>query len=511
MGRFFLLDPAFQQDGTASQRWSALTRREFFAATAATAGALLASGCVGSDDTEAQVSDGTAASNSDASVSTQAVTAAATTAPTAVFVGTDSVTLGSWRGRYGADGATIVGDSVRDPAYAHVTSSGASPFIWAQSTNNAKALMKAASSDRIASCWYATDSFTIDVNITDARSHRIAFYCMDWSALGRVQTIDALDPATGTVLDTRTLSSFTAGQYLIWDITGYVRFRLTCRAGPNAIVNGLFFGAPTAVFVATDSVTLGSWKGRYGADGATIVGDSVRHPAYAQTTTSSTSTWIWAQSTTNARALMKAASSDRIASCWYATGSFTIDVNITDASRHRIALYFIDWSALGRVQTIDVLDAATGTVLDTRTLSSFTAGQYLIWDIAGYVRFRLTCRAGPNAIVNGLFFGGATPTPAPPPPPPPPPPPAATYNISVSWTTPLRNTDGSSLTDIAGYVVRYGTSPSNLSKSLPQQGAGVTSATITGLPAGTYYIAVATVNSAGITSGVSNAASKTVP
>jgi hypothetical protein len=103
------------------------------------------------------------------------------------------------------------------------------------------------------------------------------------------------------------------------------------------------------------------------------------------------------------------AASDRIAACWYATGSFTIDVNITDASRHRIALYFLDWSALGRIQTIDVLDAATGTVLDTRTLSSFTAGQYLIWNITGHVRFRLTCRGGPNAIVNGMFFDGATP------------------------------------------------------------------------------------------------------
>src|SRR5262245_5363712 len=114
MDRFFLLDPASPQNSPALRRWNALTRREFFAVMTASAGALLASGCGGSDYTEAQVSDGTAASNSDEPVSTQALTAAATTAPTAVFVGTDIVTLGSWKGMYGADGATIVGDSVRN-------------------------------------------------------------------------------------------------------------------------------------------------------------------------------------------------------------------------------------------------------------------------------------------------------------------------------------------------------------------------------------------------------------
>jgi hypothetical protein len=260
MGRFFLLDPSSHQDGTASRSWSVATRREFFAAIAASAGALLASGCGGSsDEIEAQDPDGAAASNSDEPVSAQAATPAATAAPTAVFVSTDSTTLGSWKGRYGADGATIVADSVRNPTYAQTTTSGASTWIWAQSITNGKALMKAASSDRIASCWYAPSSFTIDVNMTDANRHRIAFYFIDWSAAGRSQTIDVLNAATGAVLNTRTLSSFTAGQYLIWDITGHVRFRLTRRAGPNAIVNGMFFGgaAPAAWNVALPNFIAG--------------------------------------------------------------------------------------------------------------------------------------------------------------------------------------------------------------------------------------------------------------
>jgi hypothetical protein len=76
---------------------------------------------------------------------------------------------------------------------------------------------------------------------------------------------------------------------------------------------------------------------------------------------------------------------------------------------------------------------------------------------------------------------------------------------------PLLNTDGSSLTNIYGYRIYYGTSPTNLSQSITVTGAGITSRVISGLAPGTYYFAVATLNSTGVASDLSNAASKTVP
>jgi len=81
----------------------------------------------------------------------------------------------------------------------------------------------------------------------------------------------------------------------------------------------------------------------------------------------------------------------------------------------------------------------------------------------------------------------------------------------VSWAVPPLNTDGTALTDISGYRVYYGASPANLAQSIPVSGAGVTSQVVSGLASGTYYFAVATVNSAGVASAVSNAASKTLP
>ena len=103
------------------------------------------------------------------------------------------------------------------------------------------------------------------------------------------------------------------------------------------------------------------------------------------------------------------------------------------------------------------------------------------------------------------------PTPPPPPTPAPPQPPPPTYSATVSWSVPLLNTDGTSLTGVTGYRIYYGRSPANLSDSILVPGAGATSYVISGLTPGTHYFAVATLNSAGVASDLSNAASKTVP
>ena len=73
------------------------------------------------------------------------------------------------------------------------------------------------------------------------------------------------------------------------------------------------------------------------------------------------------------------------------------------------------------------------------------------------------------------------------------------------------NTDGTPLTDISGYRVHYGTNKTDLTQSILVSGAANTSNVISGLAPGTYYFAVATLNSAGVASLVSDAASKTVP
>lgn len=80
----------------------------------------------------------------------------------------------------------------------------------------------------------------------------------------------------------------------------------------------------------------------------------------------------------------------------------------------------------------------------------------------------------------------------------------------LSWMPPSQNTDGSSLNDLAGYRIAYGTSPQALTQTVQVANAGMTRYTFDNLTPGTYYFAVRAYTSSGTESGNSNVATKTV-
>ncbi len=218
------------------------------------------------------------------------------------------------------------------------------------------------------------------------------------------------------MLDSRTLSSFGQGEYLSWTLKGNVTIRVTnLNANSNAVVNGLFFGNAAATsgatFLGTDTTTQGNWRTPYGGDGYDIPADTSGTdpviPPYATLSVTGAAAAAWTTSTTDPRALQNAANNGRIASAWFgSTISFNLD--ITDGQEHQVALYALDYDGYGggRSERVDILDAATGSVLDSRTISSFGQGEYLSWDLTGNVIIRVTnLNANSNAAVSGLFFG----------------------------------------------------------------------------------------------------------
>jgi hypothetical protein len=86
----------------------------------------------------------------------------------------------------------------------------------------------------------------------------------------------------------------------------------------------------------------------------------------------------------------------------------------------------------------------------------------------------------------------------------------ASGSATLSWTPPTQNTDGSALTNLAGYRVYWGPAAGNYPNSVTLTNAGLTSYVVSNLAPGTYYFAVAARNSAGTESAKSNAASKTI-
>lgn len=79
--------------------------------------------------------------------------------------------------------------------------------------------------------------------------------------------------------------------------------------------------------------------------------------------------------------------------------------------------------------------------------------------------------------------------------------------VTLSWTPPTQNTDGTSLANLAGYRVVYGTSASTLNQMV-QVNAGVSSIVVDNLAPATYYFAVRAYTTSGAESSNSNVATK---
>jgi hypothetical protein len=95
------------------------------------------------------------------------------------------------------------------------------------------------------------------------------------------------------------------------------------------------------------------------------------------------------------------------------------------------------------------------------------------------------------------------------------PPDAAAQSVSpgtatLNWTSVSQNTNGTALTDLAGYKVYYGTSPNDLSAVAVLSDPSVTTYQATNLSTGTWYFAVAAYTTDGTEGLVSNVVAKTV-
>lgn len=90
--------------------------------------------------------------------------------------------------------------------------------------------------------------------------------------------------------------------------------------------------------------------------------------------------------------------------------------------------------------------------------------------------------------------------------------PAATGGSAVlAVTPPAQNTDGTALTDLAGYRIYYGTSPSNLSQLAQLASSSPSTYTASTLTSGTWYFGATAYTTAGTESAMSTLVSKTIP
>ncbi len=150
---------------------------------------------------------------------------------TAQFVKQDNITQGTWRGVYGGDGYGIISSAFSGQSYVEPLATGVGIYNWNANTTDVRALQQTTNpSLRVAGVWYAADRLVVDLPFTGSQSHQMAIYFLDWDNIGRAQKVEMVD-ANGNVLDTRNLSNFGGGVWLIWNVSGHVQLRVTRTAG----------------------------------------------------------------------------------------------------------------------------------------------------------------------------------------------------------------------------------------------------------------------------------------
>ena len=86
----------------------------------------------------------------------------------------------------------------------------------------------------------------------------------------------------------------------------------------------------------------------------------------------------------------------------------------------------------------------------------------------------------------------------------------STGSATLSWIPPQQNTDGSALTDLAGYRIYYGTESQNYPNRIEINNAGLTTYVVENLSPDTYFFAATAVNAAGVESDFSRETVKAV-
>lgn len=85
-------------------------------------------------------------------------------------------------------------------------------------------------------------------------------------------------------------------------------------------------------------------------------------------------------------------------------------------------------------------------------------------------------------------------------------------STTLSWSAPTRNSDGSQITNLAGYTLHYGTASQDYTGSIEITSPTATSYVVSGstFPAGTYYFAISAYNAQQVSSSLSGELSVTV-
>ena len=183
------------------------------------------------------------------------------------------------------------------PSYAVVT-----PYIrpveltWTSSTTDPRALQVPGGTGRIAATWYSAGTFKVDVNLTDGQTHDLELYFLDWEGAGRAEQVQISDATTGAVLSTNSVTSFRAGAYLDFVVSGHIVITITRQAGANAVLSGLFLDPTVSGTAGVASLISGQSVGGSTPQPASVGAPFLSTSALGVATDSGLTAGLWTSS-----------------------------------------------------------------------------------------------------------------------------------------------------------------------------------------------------------------------
>jgi hypothetical protein len=87
---------------------------------------------------------------------------------------------------------------------------------------------------------------------------------------------------------------------------------------------------------------------------------------------------------------------------------------------------------------------------------------------------------------------------------------ASSGAVTLNWTPPTENVDGTPITNLSGYDIRYGTASGDYTQTVAVASPGIATYVVDNLTPGTYYFSVSAMESDGSVSPFSSEVSATV-
>jgi len=310
----------------------------------------------------------------------------------------------------GSDGYDLAGfdGTVGDVSYlpgASLSLQQGARYQWAGGTDDTRALQSPDGLTRSAGAYYDPSQIRLQLSFPSGYTGNIHLYAVDWDSSERRETI------TVNGQSAELSSSFHDGAWVSLPISVAAGETATITvdrtAGANAVLSGIFLGdsgPPPAI--ATSSGPQGNWVGSEGSSGYDLAGwngneDLLSLPA-ASVNLVQGARYVWAQQTSDSRALQAPSGPEREAATYYDPGEIQLQLRFTSAYVGHLNIYAVDWDSTSRRETITVNG-------ETAELSSdFEHGAWVSFplDVSAGETVPITVdrTAGANAVLSGLFL-----------------------------------------------------------------------------------------------------------